>query len=965
MELKEKLVNIIHTENKKDPLTDIQIAKFLGTVRESITNLRKELDIPNSRQRRMPYLKSAISAILLSNKSVSVSELTRELMTQGFNISRRVVEEILADNELKKTIEKERAQGINIEEKDPFYSLIGAQGSLKNAIEQAKSAVLYPPKGLPTLIIGESGVGKSLFSQKIYEYAKQKGIIKENAQFVVFNCADYGDNPQLLLSLLFGYKKGAFTGAEQDTAGLVEKADGGVLFLDEIHRLPPKGQEILFSILDRGKFRRLGDSTVERKVSLFLIGATTENLEENLLLTFRRRIPMVISLPSLEERNLKEKAELIDSIFQQECNRIHSRIFLDKWVVEVLLFEKFSGNIGQLQNKILVLCARAFLKYINNKEKNTDAIVNIDMNELLHIKSEEEIEYQNFDSFEIRKYLKNKMFIPFQVKQDTELFIEQRSVPEDIYIKLEQRYNELKQLYISEEEIQNALWTFLTTSFTDIYFDIEDNTDFSMSELNAFVSEDILKEVKNLMEQIAEQVHTKELNNSVFRYLAIHLEAALKRVKLDHKIININVEKIKTNYTEEFQIAFDFSKRLEKIRNIHIPENEIGFIALYIKTALKEQKKKNRIGLMVVSHGKIASEMVKVVRSLLGTKHIVALDMPLEEKVMDIYNKAVELSKLIDQGKGILILVDIGSLTSIGEIITERTGIPTRTIDRVELAITIEATRYVSMGEESLDEVYFTLMKERMGNQILPEERQDKHNAIITVCMSGEGTAKYISETLKSKYPDILFYPMSALHENLSADIEEIQKDCNIIAAVGTINPKIVGIDFIPYDKDMLQKLEMRLISAHIMNPEKKYEQLIEEDLILFEPDVYFKKDILEWICAQLINKGVVEKEYLHAVLNREKIASTYTKGGIAVPHGNPTAVNRTSFVFVKLKNLIDWDVGNVDFIFMPVFRTGDKEEVKHMLKILSDETFVQAMKQSKTKEELKKIILQKVKMVV
>lgn len=64
MELRDKLVNIINTENKKDPLTDVQIAKFLSTTRENITNLRKELNISNSRQRRYPYLKSAISAIL-------------------------------------------------------------------------------------------------------------------------------------------------------------------------------------------------------------------------------------------------------------------------------------------------------------------------------------------------------------------------------------------------------------------------------------------------------------------------------------------------------------------------------------------------------------------------------------------------------------------------------------------------------------------------------------------------------------------------------------------------------------------------------------------------------------------------------------------------------------------------------------------------------------------------------------
>ena len=70
------------------------------------------------------------------------------------------------------------------------------------------------------------------------------GNNKENKDypFVTFNCADYFNNPQLLLSQLFGHVKGAFTGADTDKIGLVEKANGGILFLDEVHRLPPDGQ---------------------------------------------------------------------------------------------------------------------------------------------------------------------------------------------------------------------------------------------------------------------------------------------------------------------------------------------------------------------------------------------------------------------------------------------------------------------------------------------------------------------------------------------------------------------------------------------------------------------------------------------------------------------------------------------------------------------------------------------------
>ena len=97
---------------------------------------------------------------------------------------------------------------------DPFTQLIGFDGSLRNAILSAKAGILYPGGALHTLLLGESGVGKSLFAEKIFMYGKKHGIFNKDGQFVVFNCADYANNAELLLSHLFGSIKGAYTGAD-------------------------------------------------------------------------------------------------------------------------------------------------------------------------------------------------------------------------------------------------------------------------------------------------------------------------------------------------------------------------------------------------------------------------------------------------------------------------------------------------------------------------------------------------------------------------------------------------------------------------------------------------------------------------------------------------------------------------------------------------------------------------------
>ncbi|MDU5111514.1 MAG: sigma 54-interacting transcriptional regulator, partial [Clostridium sp.] len=159
--------------------------------------------------------------------------------------------------------EKKIIESTQINIGDVFKEVVGYNGSLKKEIELCKTAVYYPNNGLPMMVIGESGVGKSYLAEIVYRYAVDEGVIEKNAPFKIFNCADYANNQELLSANLFGYKKGAYTGAECDTKGILELSNGGFLFLDEVHRLSAEGQEKLFIFLDKGIFRRVG-STQDR-----------------------------------------------------------------------------------------------------------------------------------------------------------------------------------------------------------------------------------------------------------------------------------------------------------------------------------------------------------------------------------------------------------------------------------------------------------------------------------------------------------------------------------------------------------------------------------------------------------------------------------------------------------------------------------------------------------------------------
>lgn len=200
------------------------------------------------------------------------------------------------------------------------------------------------------LLTGESGTGKELIAKGIHFSGKRK-----DKPFIAINCAAIPET--LIEAELFGYKRGSFTGATQDTKGKFESANGGTLFLDEISQMPLALQPKLLRVLQEQEITRVGEST-ERKIDVRIIAATNQNLEKMVEegsfredLYFRLAV-VPVNLPPLRTR--REDIPLLVNYFFKRAKEKHGfkNLKMSREVANALSNYSFPGNVRELENLI-------------------------------------------------------------------------------------------------------------------------------------------------------------------------------------------------------------------------------------------------------------------------------------------------------------------------------------------------------------------------------------------------------------------------------------------------------------------------------------------------------------------------------------------------------------------------------------------------------------------------------------
>ena len=725
----------------------------------------------------MKSKKEQVLEVLRQYNDCTTSEIAEKMDLDRTNIS-RYLNELVKEGKAKKS-DSRPVKFIaipEVEQHQSFDTLIGSHDSLKNQVQKAKAAILYPPHGLHTIIFGETGTGKSMFAEYMYRFAEESHTLDSRAPFITFNCADYAQNPQLLYGHIFGVKKGAYTGAEQSSEGLLAQADKGILFLDEIHRLPPEGQEMLFTFIDKGVFRSLGDSE-EKTASVRIIGATTEK-SDTLLKTFNRRIPMQIELPALRDRTAEERLALIQLFLQSESQSLNRQIVMDQSSLLALMLYQPEGNVGQLKRDIKLMCAKAFLRA---KMSECDTILRID---------------ESILPFHVQKGILNQKKASRQVTQLVESHEAMMISPHHPIEWQDNHQQELAETgevnlahFIDQNENQYFNTYLDHLSHTNVYREI--------------ISDKLWELTNVLCDECESELHRSFDKDMRFTF-ALHLNAMIDRIRQHSEIQHPNLNEVRRHHPAEFHQALECASQIEAAYDMIIPLDEVGFITMFLTLKPQEKTAISPVQLLVVMHGiSTASSMLAAAQQLLSTDEGVAFDMPLSTTAEEMYEtvQSYIATHRTSCSSGVLLLTDMGSPTHFAHLIGKSFGLAVKVIPLSSTMIVLESLRLI-IANRSLNDVYdnVTQLLFRHVQSLVGKETTDhKTKAVVVSCFTGDGVAKQLQNIVKELMTDsqIEIIPMQSLDkEKFREDIHQLESTYDILAIVGTLE---VQLDAIPF----------------------------------------------------------------------------------------------------------------------------------------------------------------------
>ncbi|MCX7694355.1 MAG: BglG family transcription antiterminator [Caloramator sp.] len=493
--------------------------------------------------------------------------------------------------------------------------------------------------------------------------------------------------------------------------------------------------------------------------------------------------------------------------------------------------------------------------------------------------------------------------------------------------------NAIAHLIVSEkdkEELEEILFNNITTRL-----------DFKTIErLKELVDLDY-----KLLEKIVENAEEKmgaRFTDDAFISLIIHIAISIKRLKEGNDISIPQDVVFEIKEKEEFKVALEVTKNIEKAFGVKFPKSEVIYILLHILGAKMQQNKKDDV-LNLVNNIKeddlsidMAKEIIDIAQRSLGTY--------LEKDEQLLKGLILHLRPTINRLKYGLALRN-PVLNEIKENYSEFFGV-------AWMASTV-FNKYlgVKIPEEEIG--YIAL---HIGAAV---ERNIKPFKVLVVCSSGIGTSQLLAARIQKSFREIDIIDTISYLELEKIKLDEIDF---IISTIPISNTKpVLQVKPILTQND-IKKIEYYINYMKNRKDNKAFlEKLIDEDLIFLDCNFEKQNEVLKFLSNELTKRDYVDKEYYKKLIEREKMTYTSIGNGVAIPHANPELVKKSKISLLTLKEPIIWGNEYVDVVLMISIAQNDLKEGKFIFKNLynaiEERSFIEKIKTAKNILEAKQII--------
>lgn len=643
-----------------------------------------------------------------------------------------------------------------------FERAIGYDQSLAWCVEQLCAAVKYPPFGLPVLLSGPAGTGKALFAHLMLEYGQDEGIFPTDAKIVTVDCSRYQNDFARLADDYVG---------KNDT-GLAARCAGGVLYFKDIDLLPVAAQELILSWVPSDATSQV--DTLEGVATPRFVFSTTQAPAAEIISTLVRRVPMVITVPSLRDRSPEEREELTMAFIKDEGRRMGVDILISRGAFRILSNATYKGNIRGLKSCITNCCAEA---YLNNAS----------------------------DHIEIHTYQ-----LPPSVLADNMYDME------DIDAKL---IDVTRGLDTAEEDYPTSLLSRISAAYdtyqvggiTDAEFVanisevIRDREDylafghtvmFGKVETYDRVVNDIIPSINTTYSIDLSRKSSFLISQELYRQ--VFPSSAMSRWKKHH---GAQIHGALSVFAANQRFAYSVTERLssEVVRMLGVEFDELTKLLVmgYVSSAARSKERRRSIGIVLCHGYSTATSMADAANRILHERIFEAIDMPYDQQVKDITGSLQQLCDRFAYCDEMAILVDMGSLEDIYKDLEAISSITLGVISNVSTALAVEVGAGLIAGRSVSDTLADAAEACQSHYRII--ERSSLADAIVFCSEGGiDGAEKIKALVAQSLGPELGVRLVACGYRQLMSNgLEDaVFSTYRVRAIIGTANPKL---DSIPY----------------------------------------------------------------------------------------------------------------------------------------------------------------------